>query len=79
MRRKHSERGQSLVETGLVLVMFLLLLIGIIDFGQILYFHQSLVERARAAARYGALNPTDTTGIKNVAVYNVATFASAGF
>jgi len=73
MRRKNSERGQSFVETGLVLLIFLMLLIGIIDFGQVLYFHQSLVERARAAARYGAINPTDTTGIKNVAVYNSAT------
>ena len=58
MRRKTSERGQSFVETGLVLLIFLMLLIGIIDFGQVLYFHQSLVERARAAARYGAINPT---------------------
>ena len=59
-----------MVETSLVLLTFLMLLIGIIDFGQVLYFHQSLVERARAAARYGAINPTDTTGIQNVAVYN---------
>jgi Flp pilus assembly protein TadG len=73
MRRNHSERGQSFVETGLVLLVFLMLLIGIVDFGQVLYFHQSLVERARAAARYGAIHPTDTTGIQNVAVYNSAT------
>jgi len=39
----------------------------------VLYFHQSLVERARAAARYGAINPTDTTGIQNMAVYNSST------
>ena len=76
MRRKNLERGQSFVETGLVLLIFLMLLIGIIDFGQVLYFHQSLVERARAAARYGAINPTDTTGIKNVALYNSATAPS---
>jgi len=77
MRKNHSERGQSFVETGLVLLVFLMLLIGIVDFGQVLYFHQSLVERARAAARYGAINPTDTTGIKNIAVYNSATAGSA--
>lgn len=62
-----------MVETALVLLVFLMILIGIIDFGQVLYFHQSLVERARAAARYGAVHPTDTTGIQNVAVYNSAT------
>ena len=61
-----------MVETSLILLTFLLMLIGTIDFGQVLYFHQSLVERARAAARYGAVHPTDTTAIKNVAVYNNA-------
>lgn len=76
MRKNHSERGQSFVETGLVLIIFLMLLIGIVDFGQVLYFHQSLVERARAAARYGAINPTDTTGIQKMAVYNSATAPS---
>lgn len=75
MRRpkRNSERGSNLVETSLILLTFLMMLIGVIDFGQVLYFHQSLTERARAAARYGAINPTDTTGIQNVAVYNTAT------
>ena len=76
MRKKYSERGQSLVETGLVLLVFLMMLIGIIDFGQVLYFHESLVERARAAARYGAIHPTDSTGITNMALYNTATAPS---
>jgi Flp pilus assembly protein TadG len=62
-----------MVETALLLLVFLTTLVGILDFGQVLYFHQSLVERARAAARYGAIHPTDTTGIQNVAVYNSAT------
>jgi Flp pilus assembly protein TadG len=65
-----------MVETALILLTFILILIGTIDFGQVIYFHQSLVERARAAARYGAINPTDTTGIKNIAVYNSATVPS---
>jgi len=75
-RRNHSERGQSMLETALVLLMFILMLIGTLDFGQVLYFHQSLVERARAAARYAAINPTDSTGIQNIAVYNSATVPS---
>jgi hypothetical protein len=61
-----------MVETSLMLLTFLMILIGTIDFGQVLYFHQSLVERARAAARYGAIHPTDTTGIQNMAVYGMA-------
>jgi|SRR5690348_4504886 len=75
--RRKSERGSNLVESALILLTFLMLLIGVIDFGQVLYFHQSLTERARAAARYGAINPTDTTGIKNVAVYNTATVSGS--
>jgi Flp pilus assembly protein TadG len=70
MMRFGCRRGQSLLENALVLIVFATFLIGILDFGQYLYFHQSLVERARAAARYGAVNPTDKTGIQNVAVYN---------
>ena len=76
MPRNRSQRGSSMVETALILLTFILMLIGTIDFGQVIYFHQSLVERARAAARYGAINPTDTTGIKNIAVYNSATVPS---
>ena len=68
-----SERGSNFVESALILLTFLMMLIGVIDFGQVLYFHQSLTERARAAARYGAIHPTDTTGMQNVAVYNTAT------
>lgn len=65
------ERGQALVESALIMLIFLSFLIGTMDFGQFLFFHQSLVERARAAARYGAINPTDSTGTRNVAVYNM--------
>jgi Flp pilus assembly protein TadG len=72
-RNTRSQRGSGMVETALILLTFLMMLIGTIDFGQVLYFHQSLVERARAAARYGAINPTDSTGIKNVALYNSTT------
>jgi len=69
-RKDRRERGSSLVEMALVLLVFLLFLIGILDFGQVLYYHQALVERARAAVRYGSIDPTNTTAIQNMAVYN---------
>jgi len=59
-----------MVESALVLFVFLAFLIGTLDFGQFLYFHQALAERARAAARYGSVNWSDRTGIQNVAIYN---------
>jgi Flp pilus assembly protein TadG len=65
-------RGHAMLEGALVLMIFLSFLIGTLDFAQFLYFHQSLVERVRMAARYGAVNPTNTDAIRNMAVYNKA-------
>ena len=71
-------KGQALIETSLVLVLLMAFVMGTLDFGQYLYFHQALAERARAAARYGAVNPTDRNGILNVALYNDPNGASGG-
>jgi Flp pilus assembly protein TadG len=65
-----SRRGQSLLEAALMMLVFLPLLMGIMDVGQFLYFHQALSERASAAARWGAVNPFDSAKIANVAIYN---------
>jgi hypothetical protein len=56
-RLRHGRRGQSLVEATLVLFAFFALLLGVADCGQVLFAHQSLVERARGAARWGSLHP----------------------
>ena len=77
-RNRFNRRGQALIESSFVLLILLTFFLGTLDFGQYLYFHQSLTERARAAARYGAVNPTDATGIQNVAVYNDASGTSNG-
>jgi hypothetical protein len=71
-------KGQALIETSLVLVLLMAFVMGTLDFGQYLYFHQALAERARAAARYGAVNPTDRSGIVNVALFNDPNGASGG-
>jgi hypothetical protein len=71
-------KGQALIETSLVLVLLMAFVLGTLDFGQYLYFHQALSERARAAARYGAVNPADRSGILNVAIYNDPSGAPGG-
>ena len=43
------ERGSTLVEMTLICLLVLSMLIGVVDFGQFLYVHQTLSERARAA------------------------------
>src|ERR1700680_2607740 len=67
------------VESGLVMLVFLPVLIGVMDFGQFLYLHLSLTERTRAAAHYGAITTyTDGSDIANVAIYNDPAGAANG-
>jgi Flp pilus assembly protein TadG len=79
MRKKRSNRnGQVFVESALVILVYLTVLIGTLDIGQYMYFHQTLTERARSAARYGAVNWADRNGVQNIAVYNDATGTTNG-
>jgi Flp pilus assembly protein TadG len=69
--RRKNQRGQALVESGLVMLVFLPVFIGIMDFGQFLYLNQTLWERTRVAARYGSTTTyTDGSNIVNMAIYN---------
>ncbi|HEY2013967.1 MAG TPA: TadE family protein, partial [Bryobacteraceae bacterium] len=68
--RGNAARGSVMVELSLVATAFLVLLIGILDLGQFLFLQQAVVERARYAARWGALNdPTNSTAIQNMVLY----------
>jgi Flp pilus assembly protein TadG len=68
------QKGQALVETSLVIITLLLMLIGIMDFGQFLFYQQALTDRARVGARYAVTNTccssSDITAIKNMVVSN---------
>ncbi len=65
-----SERGSAMVETSLVLIVFLMLLIGIADVGQVLFMHVSLVERMREGLR--GVVTFDTAAIQNIVLYGIA-------
>ena len=71
-RAVRSRRGQSLIEGTLVLMVFFALLFGVIDCGQVLVAHQTLVERVRSAVRWGVVHPWDGTGeqIANLILYD---------
>jgi Flp pilus assembly protein TadG len=72
-KKNRREGGSTIVELTLILLVLLQMLFGIVDFGQFLYIHQTLTERARAAVRYGIVNdPTDSTSIQNVVLYGQA-------
>lgn len=59
MRLFNHKRGQSLVETAIVLPLVLLLLMGIIDFGFLFNNYIILSNASREAARKGSLGATD--------------------
>jgi Flp pilus assembly protein TadG len=72
-------KGSVMVETAFIFLAFAGMLIGAFDFGQFLFIHQALVERARTAARWGAINdPTDSTSITNMVLYNQAATPASG-
>ncbi len=74
-----SRRGSAFVEMALIYLVFACLLIGAFDFGQFLFVHQALVERARYAVRWGAItDPTDTASIKNMVRYYQSTAPPGG-
>ncbi|MEC5422965.1 TadE/TadG family type IV pilus assembly protein [Virgibacillus sp. C22-A2] len=52
--------GQSLVEFALVLPLLLMLLVGIFDFGRILYIHLQLELVTQETVRMGGLGRSDT-------------------
>jgi len=54
--RRRLARGQTLVETALVLPLFLMVVFGIIVLGTGLFYQQQVVNAAREAARYAAIH-----------------------
>ena len=69
-----------MLELSFIFLVFLGLLIGAFDFGQFLFIHQALVERARYAARWGLTSSTaTTTDITNMVVYGQTTAGSNGY
>lgn len=66
------------MESTIVLLLFLILLIGVMDISQVLFFHHFLQQRAWAGARYATVHTYDAAAIKNVVAYNSSTAGNAG-
>jgi hypothetical protein len=68
---RHGERGQSLVESTFVLLIFLAILLGVLDCAQVLFAHQSLVERVNLAVRWGSVHAWNGPDpVRNLVLYN---------
>ena len=70
--RRNTRKGTALVEATLTLGLYIAIVFTLFDFGFVLYLHQTLSNSAETAARYGAVNPTDTNGIVNYVLYHQA-------
>ncbi len=62
-RTKRFRRGQGLVEFALILPVLLLITIGTIEFGRILFIYVNVSNAAREGTRYGIVDPQDQAGI----------------
>lgn len=62
--KKRSERGQSLVELAISLMVILMLLLGAFDFSVALFSYVTMRDAAQDGAIYGSIEPTDEDGIK---------------
>jgi len=75
MTRARKLAGQSLIESALILAAFMGLLVGMAGMGQLLFVRQTLADRARMAARWGALNNYDPAAIRRMVLFGTADIA----
>lgn len=66
---RKTEKAQSLVELAISLPVFLLLLLGTIDFGMATFSYAILRDAAQEGALYGSINPGNEAEIENRARY----------
>jgi hypothetical protein len=66
------DRGQSLVETSLILAAFMGLLLAMVLVGQTLFIRQTFAGRVHEAARWGAINSFDAEAMRNLVRYGSA-------
>jgi hypothetical protein len=77
VNRARKQTGQSLIESALILTAFMGMLLAMTGVGQSLFVRQTLADRARMAARWGALHSYDPVAIRRVVLFGSATPAPA--
>ena len=72
---RRDQRGTALVELALSLSVMILIMLGIVEFGRVIYTAIEVSNAAHAAVQYGASSSAasaDTTGITNAAMADAA-------
>ena len=79
MRIARCDSGQALVETAFSLTLFIVMILGAVEFGRMTYAGIQVGNAAKAAAQYASQSPataTDYTGIQSAAKAEYDTPAS---
>ena len=58
-QQKNFKYGQELVEYALILPLFLILILGILDLGRVVYYYSAMQNVVREGARYGSIHLED--------------------
>jgi len=69
---KKTEAGSTMAEFTVIAGVFFMLIIGIIEFGRLLYTHNALTDATRRGARYAVLHPEGAACVPNVVIYGEA-------
>lgn len=64
VKKTQEEKGQSLIEFAISLVILLILLAGLVDTGRALFTYLALRESAEEGALYGSTDPSNTGAIQ---------------
>ena len=63
--RRHRQHGAALVEFAIVAALFCTLLIGILEFGRVLFYWNTASEAVRLGARTAAVCDADASVVKS--------------
>jgi Flp pilus assembly protein TadG len=61
MRRRQSDRGQSLLEFAIILPVLLIIVAGVLDIGRLYFSYVAVTDAASEGAAYAANHPTSET------------------
>jgi len=77
---RRGEKGTSVAEFAVVALVFFIIIIGIVEFGRLLYTHNALTDATRRGARFASLHSgTSGDAVKNEVVYGrKATYDAQG-
>ena len=64
--RRLGERGQSLVELALITPLFLILALGVFDFGRVYFAYVSVTNGARTGADYASASPLQAADLDGI-------------